>query len=380
MSISAFAEDPPITSIKHIGITGDTIPPYHIKYVLKVFLKRHGLDTSLLEDVTIPSLEQGKEVTLHIPLSKEEKIWNVTVKAYPSIPIPCSFLAFSNHPERIKKAGLLFQCGLICFKPVRLRYYHLGDSEKPIRVSIVLKNPSFKKAKVSVVDASSGPSKNIIATGHMNNVKFMYRREKNMGWIEEVPPEGMIIFKSFILHKGEVISGTADFTLLEGGPLQILIVAQKDSKDEISYILQNDKKDSHARGAYPLTHIIIHISYNVGEELSLNIADTPLKNMFAGKKIKGNYGVMYQYVFKLRNEENKKAKISFLFQPRGGIATGTFWVGGKIISVGLTKPYQVVRLFEVKLPPHSSQNITVKTMPEDASNYPVRIILVPSVE
>jgi len=64
-----------------------------------------------------------------------------------------------------------------------------------------------------------------------------------------------------------------------------------------------------------------------------------------------------------------------MFQPRGGVATATFLVDGQLASIGTTRAFNVVPFARVPLGAGESRVIQVVTMPEDASNYPIRIIL-----
>ena len=369
-----------------IYVTGNPATPSHIRKVITHYFERKNISISIPEDAKIPSLRPGDSVVINIQGQltgngdKEEKFSGtvpVLIKNEYVPIIPCEFLAFSNHPEKVTKRGLLYEAGLIRHKPVRLRYYHLTDKgADPHYIGFYLGNNTNKPARVHIVESYGGPSKNVMLAGHMNNLKFFHKKEKNLGWIEEIPANSIKLIRRKLSKPGEVISSTADLHLLTGGPLQVYVYASDKKDQDLSVELTSSKKDRHARGAYPLTEIRTEAVFSTEEdERFFTIADTPLSNIFAGKAIRGNYGVMYVYDFTLKNPYKEEKSVSFYLQPRGGIATATFSFDDRPVSVGFTRAYQLVRLCRVKIPGGKSRKITVKTMPEDASNYPIRLIL-----
>ena len=367
-----------------IQITGRPAHGNLLKEAAKNNLERAGYDPSVLEEVKFSTLFPGSRLVLEIPLKKAgdetgtlADPWKVTFENRPVPAIKTLLLAFSNHPEKLKKPGLLFEAGLIKFKPVRLRYYHHVEKDgKPHHVGIYLYNPTRRPARVHLLGAAGGPSANFLMAGHMANVKFFHRLSTGQGWVEEVPSGGAHRVMSFPVGKGEVISGTLDLLLFEGGPLQVLVNSSENPGDSITYPLQTDKDDRHARGAYPLTSIVTRASFFMEQgERFFTIGDTPLTDIFGGRNIRGNYGVSYEYDFTLVNDTGRAGAVNFAFQPRGGVATATFLVDGRMVSIGATRAYQVVPIARVPLSAGSRKTVRVVTMPEDASNYPVRIIL-----
>lgn len=379
--------------IETLVVTGSPASAGHIRRMVQDYYARRGFKASLNENKAIKSLMPGGEIKVQVELEKaspgaanekkegegnSEKTTGTLRVVNEYVPsIPCEFLAFSNHPEKVSERGILFQAGLIRHKPVRLRYYHQGEEKSPAHyLGFFLVNPTRKPARVHVVESLGGPSKNFMLAGHMNNLKFFSRKEYNQGWIQEIPPQSTTLVRRVLMKPGEVASATADLHLISGGPLQMYMYASEQEDNDLAAALAQSKKDRHARGAYPLTRIVTDATFSTQRrEAFYTVADTPLSNIFKGKPIRGNYGVMYQYHFTLENPYPEERTVSFFFQPRGGIATGTFSFNGHTVSVGFTRAYHMVRLYRVTIPPKGKKEVEVETMPEDASNYPVRIIL-----
>jgi hypothetical protein len=371
----------------NIYITGEPANSSHIKYVISRFLEQAGYSADSVVNMNFGILRPGDSKNYKIPLKKVQTSGNdtakvscekaVTVKNERVPPLSPVFLAFSNHPEKIKSPGLLYEVGLLQNKPVRLRYYHQGDNNSPAHyLGVFVINNSSKPARLRILESVGGPSKDWILAGHLNNLKFFSNLEDQLGWIETVPPKSVYLLRRVWLKPGEVVSSTADLHLLDGGPLQLLTYAYEKPGDEVTYPLKVDEKDPHERGAYPITEIFTDVSYSIDDKTAYySIGDTPFADILKGRSIKGSYGIMYQYEFTLKNPYDTDKTVSFFFQPRGGVATATFSFDNRPISVGLTKAYEMVRLARIKIPAKTTRKLSVKTMPEDASNYPIRIIL-----
>ncbi len=386
-SVFAVEKQPAKQEGNLVFVTGTPASPSHIGKVVRHHFERRGMEINIINEAGLKYMSPGDSQTIKIQVTKRDetcstsyptgKTVTVTVRNEYAPVIPCEFLAFSNHPEKVFERGLLYEAGLIRHKPVRLRYYHLTDEKvDPHYVGFYLGNNTGKPARVHIVESYGGPSKDVMLAGHMNNLKFFDNKENNQGWIEEIPPHSIKLIRRNLLDPGVVISATADLHLLKGGPLQIYMYASDKSDQDLSVAMATSKTDRHARGAYPLTRIRAKGTFSLnGKEAVHTIADTPISNIFEGKDIRGNYGVMYEYEFTLKNPYPEDRTASFYFQPRGGIATATFSFDDRPVSVGFTRAYEMIRLCRIKVPAGGSRQVTVKTMPEDASNYPVRLII-----
>jgi hypothetical protein len=372
-----------------ITVTGEPAAESHIRNVVARFLERAGFHGGAVSNMKFGNLKPGESITVNLPLQVQvaETGEILTARTFKTItvnneympPVSPVLLGFSNHPEKIRRPGLLFEVGALRGRPVRLRYYHLGEEESPPHyLNIYAINDSPRPARVHIIEAMGGPSTNWLMAGHMNNVRFFHNLSANQGWTETIPAKSTYLLNRIYMKPNEVISGTADLHILEGGPLRILTHAAANPDDGLTYPLKVDEADRHARGAYPLTAINTDVTYSLDQgEVFHTIGDTPLQNIFAGRIIRGNYGVIYTYRFRLKNPYDTDRSMSFFFQPRGGVATATFLFDERPVSVGITRAFEMVRLATVNVPANSERVIEMKTMPEDASNYPVRIILMP---
>ena len=297
--------------------------------------------------------------------------------------LPAEILAFSDHPERVRSRGLLFQGGLLAFKPVRFQYYHEGGRvEGPLYLSVRLFNPGRSPARVHLVQGAGGPDADYFGAGHANNLEFLRRLAAFEGVVVHLAPGEV---RQVALHRlpfEQVVSGTAQMTLLEGSDVGYALFAVHDPDEPVGYDLLSSPVDVHARGFYPAADQALVRGWRVGPEpgyVAFGAVRQP--DLMRGPELKGDYGVLYRLDLRLENPADQACRVEFLFNPRGGQATGTFlarlegeeawreWAPSQPVPAMATLPLAVL-----DLPARGTRTLTVWTMPEGASNYPVRLV------
>lgn len=364
---SAFSEEPAPPTI--IQITGR---PASAEFIAQVLKERLGIQ------VTVPGpLEVNQRLIIEVPDQPGSDAGKtVAIENYDLPLLDPTFLMFSNYPEKVRERGLLFSGGLIRHQPVRFQYYHLGHPESKARFLLLrLYNPGETSAGLHVVRGCGGPSGDFMKEGHLNSLEFLSRFAVNEGEILTVEAHSSLNLATIPLPPGEVVSGTYQIHLLEGPPLEMYLFSVDDEKQSISYPSITDPKDPHAAGVYPIANFYMRDAFRSAEkEKFLTIGDFALQNYLPQKSLAGAYGCVYNIRMKLQNSGHEAAEIQILFQPRGGHATATFLIDDEIIPVGFTRVGKEVLLRRIPLQPGEEKDLTIRTMPEGASFYPVRLI------
>ncbi len=307
------------------------------------------------------------------PGGQEFKVSNIDWRS----PRP-AVAALSDHPEKVTRRGMLFSGGLTINRPVRFQYYHLGllPGRSP-HLDLLLVNPSRQKVLVHTIRGIGTPSLNYFATGHQNNVRWFERYRDNLGEFIVVPPFSTVVLQRQELPFDKVVSGLIQMTIVDGPPLNFYLIASPNSADPIALNNLLDEHDVHSRGFYPVAEQQLSRIYRVGDA-DMNIPIGAVRQQtFAGvRELRGDYGVSYRLQLHLENPTRNTAQIEFFFNPRGGVATATFLVdGSEIVEVSQTKAFDLARFTTVVLEPGERRSITLETIPEGASSYPIRVVL-----
>lgn len=297
--------------------------------------------------------------------------------------LPVEVLAFSDHPERVRSRGLLFHAGLLAFKPVRFQYYHEGGrKEGPLFLTVRLANRGRAPARVHLVQGAAGPDPVYFTAGHQNNRAFLRRLAAFEGIVARLAPGEVRQVALHELPVDQVVSGTAQMTLLEGSEVQYGLFAVHDPAEPVGFDLLSNPKDVHARGIYSAADQDLVRGWEIGPgEAFVAIGAVRQPNLLHGPELKGDYGVLYRVQLDLRNPGPEAERVEVAFNPRGGQATGNFLVraeDGALQEWRAPDPvdaFQKVPLGVLEVPARSRRVWTLWTIPEGASNYPVRLVL-----
>lgn len=322
--------------------------------------------------------------------------------------LDASLLAFSDHPERVDKRGLLFSGGLLPFKPLRFQFYHEGGRpDGDLWLKLTLANNGPKPAKIQLIEGLGGPDADYFQAGHANNLQFMERLAYGCGRILELEPGESCQLFCLNLPYEQVLSGTEQFTLLEGSEVVFRLFALQSEEEQVSYNLLSKASDVHARGVYGGASRFISRYLDMSKEdyAYAVIGSARQPNILQGPELKGDYGVIYGVSFLVKNPAWSDQSLELLFSPRGGKATASMmaqaeplrmkepekWLSRQIPSLQFflrgsafwrtvrqsreVEAFKTERLATFTVPKESCLIVRLLTIPEGASNYPVRLIL-----
>lgn len=292
-------------------------------------------------------------------------------------PPPPALAALSDHPEKVERVGGLFFGGLTELRPLIFQYYHLGLLHgKAPNLTLFLHNPGNGAAIVHLRKGYGPPSLDYFSTGHGNNVNWFKAVEKNEGEFISIAAGATVPIFRQAMPVDHVVSGTLGMTLVEGAPVQFALVAQRDDVQKLSLnnLLKHD--DVHSRGFYPVATQYAERTFEVGQPPMNLVVGAVRQQTFSGvRELRGDYGVTYDAKLTLVNPTDKEATVRFFFNPRGGTATGTFLLDGRLIELGQTDAFAKKLFHQESISPNSSKLVDFATIPEGASSYPVRIVL-----
>jgi hypothetical protein len=327
-------------------------------------------------EVTVPMLLQGEQY-FSVDSSTRVRVENM---AAPKI-TPDSLMV-SDFPERLTENGVLFTADLKHTQPSRFLYFHYNPPGEPDR-RIVLRaqNLSPEPAVLQFISGEGGPNPNEMLAGHESTMRFLQRLVQNEGRIIVVPGSGTLNLVEQALPAKNVVSNMLQLRVLNGSAVHLTLFAQNASSaaDEpltSTELLSGDHP--HARGIYNIPEFHYSALWNVDDPfLELPIGQVPLPNVLQGEALSGDYGVLQSFVIKIQNPTAQPQAIAIYENPRGGRATGTYLIDGVLIQSHQVPPFSRYKLRQYVVPARGFLRVTIETIPDSGSSYPLRLVFAP---
>jgi hypothetical protein len=339
--------------------------------------------TGFPEDV----LELGADMTtiVHVPLDitganyfayHTKVAVRITNLAQPRLaPL---FTLVSDFPETITENGTLFYSDVTFDKPARLLYYHYAPPGAPLRrVLVKVDNEGADSARLEMISGISGPSPDILGVGHESTRRFLVRDAAGEGEVFEVPPKATINVVDQLLPANNLVCGLMQMRVISGPGLRVAVVVQDADASPIEPISDTllSSAVKHSRGVYQVPEFFYDESYTIGDPpTTLAIGKLPLPNLVQGEVLGGDYGVKQSADVNLLNPTNQPADVGLWFEPRGGRATGTLLVNGDVVQLHPVQPMRDALVRRFTVPARGFMHVTVVTMPEGGSAYPVNLL------
>lgn len=337
-------------------------------------------DAPLAQDeiaqVSVPILLQGDQYFT------VDSVTRVAVENLAAPKILPDSLMVSDFPEKLTANGVLFAADLKRAQPSRFLYFHYNPAGEPARrIVLRVQNTSTEPAIVQVISGSGGPDPNEMAAGHLATAEFLRHLAQDEGQVVVLPGSGTMNLVEQVLPAGDIACGMLQMRLLNGGTVHMTLFAQNasSSPDETiasETLLSGDHP--HARGIYDIPEFHYSALWRVNEDyLQLPVGQIPLPNTLHGEALAGDYGVLQSFVIKVENPGAAPAPIAIYEEPRGGRATGTYLIDGVFIQSHQVPPFSRYKIRQYVVPARGFVRVTIATIPDSGSSYPLRLIFAP---
>ncbi len=337
----------------------------------------HGiLNQDMVQTLDVPVLLQGEQY-FSVTGSVRVKVENIATPR-----ISPDTLMVSDFPERLTENGTLFATDLRHDVPSRFLYFHYNPPAQPDRrLVLVAQNQSAEPATLQYISGRGGPTANEAEVGHAATKNFLVNVVQNQGRLIVIPANTTMNLTSQDLPAGMIVANLLQLRVLDGGDVHLTLVAQNASDDPDSALTTGALLSStvkHARGIYSIPEFHFATQWNVNEEyLDLTIGQIPLPNTMAGEALAGDYGVLQSFVVNVQNPLSTPQSIAIYENPRGGSATGTFIIDGVIVQSHRVPAFSRYKVRQYVVPARGFVRVTIVTIPEAGSSYPLRLEFAP---
>jgi len=288
------------------------------------------------------------------------------------------FMLVSDFPETITEGGTLFYNDITFDKPARLLYYHYAPPGAPLRrVLVKVANSGYDSSVLELISGIAGPDADILGVGHEATRRFLEHNVSGEGEVFEVPPSATINVIDQLLPADNLVCGLMQMRVISGPGLRVAVVVQDATAsptEPISPTLLSSAV-KHSRGIYQIPEFFYEESYTVGAAPTLlSIGMLPLPNLVQGEVLGGDYGVLQSAEVNLLNPTSAPVDVGLWFEPRGGRATGTLFINGDLVQLHPVDPMKDALIRRFLVPARGFVHVTLVTMPEGGSAYPVNLL------
>ena len=333
------------------------------------------------------SLSPGQETLVSVPVAMEgadyipvNQVVQVRVKNEQVAPQDPTLLMLSNRPEKIVSRGLWYEGNMLPNQPIRLLYHHVNASPYTSDLVVELLNPSSSPARVQIIEGTAGPSRDEIFVGHSASSNFIPRRFQDIGYLITIPPNWRYTPLVHRLPSGTIASGIVEFRSLSLADLVLRVrMVPPGGYSLFSPFPSYCPEPKPAGWRFPSPQKTITASYTVGEHWTwIPIGKYAIPGTLEGEQLKGNYGVLYRIQIELSNPTRKTEEVELAFAAGVEPARAVLMLDGRVVETGMMVANAEQRITTYHLRPGQTRTISIETMPQAASSYPVSLILRPA--
>jgi hypothetical protein len=288
---------------------------------------------------------------------------------------PPARLLLSNNPERIATDGVLFREVVHSGESVRMLYHHSNGAARDKVITVWLRNPSPRPARVHLLLAAPNAWHDTMGVGHAAARRFLELASRGAGYVLDLPPRGEHRFTTQRTPPEHVVSGLLQVQVLEGGPLEVSVSVRT------VYVLDRavqwelgPEEKAHPRGVFGPPLVEGEARLLVGSDWEAEVGRSrQLRDLRTGVVLEGDYGVTYRLRLQLENPTDRAAEVELLVVAASGPAYATFLVDGQLVDLKFLATGRTGTVYAATLAPREVRTVELVTMPEAASWYPVRL-------
>ncbi len=295
-------------------------------------------------------------------------------------------LFYSDDPERLGAGadGVLFRGTVDAARPARAYVYHVSDTPGR-RLYLALRAPGAgapsASTRVQVLGALAGPNDAFSYVGHSATLRYLQTRPAQQSYVATVTPDApYLIALGAPMKAGELVNAIQDLRVLEGGPLEVAVVAAGSDAAALAYLNGPDLPgDGHGRrGEFALDGVPpLALAYTVGgaEPEPFVIGNPTIPNLRPGARaLAGDYGVLRPVQLQLANPTPAPQSVYLYEVAGGGGATATFRFDGDPAPTSVlcvNDPANRYLVKEFALAPGETRTVTGEYMTDGTSYFPV---------
>jgi len=282
----------------------------------------------------------------------------------------------SNEPERVTGPGTLLRESLAGGESCRLLWHHLNDNASvPLTFAVRVVNTSDEPAKVFILGDEAGPSTDEIHSGHVAMYDFWRMLLGSVGYVATVPPASAWQAYQCTTVPSRIVSGICQMTNIGPEAVMIEVVARSGASDMPLVAVDTDAEHlsrlSEFRYDARQTAELFHQIGGAWSFLRIGKPSTDPDIV----QLPGHYGVLYDITVNVDNARQQPVTFEIVTTAAGGAGRGVYLIDGHLTDTGTMRPYEERRLWRGLVAAGASRSLSVQTIPQAGSNYPVMLVV-----
>lgn len=366
-----------IKTFAEAHITGQNIPAHTkrqaaINAILAGATVAPGATASLPRLAGHDRLWKGLVVVEGEGYLRREQAVIVQHQLTPMPDVPPSGVLVSNKPEKVTAPAVLMRESLPAGHCRRVLWHHVNRGEADLTFALRLVNATGARTRVHILGDRAGPGRDEMYLGHVAMHRFWQALLGSTGYIATVPAGTIWNVFEQRTRPSQLISGMA----------QLINLGEADLLVELAAKSRPARLPLTSRGSRPKENLALSgFEYEAFRQVSVtHTIGGPWTFVRVGKRsgpdqLPGDYGVLYDIKVDLSNTSDTPGPFEISLQAAGGANRGLYLINGQLVATRVLRPNQEKTLYKGKLPAQATRTITIKTIPQSGSNYPVTLIV-----
>jgi len=285
-----------------------------------------------------------------------------------------SLTFFSNVPEQLHDAQLLYYADLPSRQSGRLVYHHQNRDSGALKLIARVLNTSGQPAALHVVPGLSEPDINTFYVGFKSAENFWHNLNTGSGYVLQIPAGGQASLAVQSLAPGYTASAYFKLSNLSDTSLRLETLALKPG----TAVTAQPWPDSGqaCRSVYPAPYQVVTASYEAGDPwMYLRLGESNPVSLTDGRVLQGCYGITHSYHVELHNPHSYPALVFAVMRVSAGEVKGQFFIDDEYLVTPLVVGGEEQLLKEIPLKPGETRLLKIKAIPLNGGFYPASIIL-----
>lgn len=281
---------------------------------------------------------------------------------------------FSNVPEQLRHAQLLYSAQLPPREAGRLVFHHQNQSGGRLTVVARVLNGGTEPAAVHVIDGTCEPDINTFFVGFKSAEVFWTNLNSGSGYVLRLPAGGQAYLTAQALSPGYTASGYFKVSNLSDSALRLETLALSDG--EVASVAPLQDGNGSSNGIFPAPYITDTASYQCGDPwLYLRLGEQDPLSDDGQRILNGCYGMTHSFSVELHNARAWPALVFVVLRASAGEVKGQFFIDDEYVATPLVASGDEQLLKEIPLRPGETKLLKVRAIPLNGGFYPASLIL-----